>query len=60
MADHDSAQADATEADAELAEPGAERAGSHELPDGAPVHTLIDLTRDPTPGKPDHARPDDD
>jgi hypothetical protein len=33
MADHDSAQADATEADAELAEPVAEHAGSHELPD---------------------------
>ncbi|WP_169736859.1 hypothetical protein [Pseudonocardia spinosispora] len=34
--------------------------GEHELPDGAPVHPLIDLTRDPTPGKPDHARPDDE
>ncbi len=34
--------------------------GEHEAPDGAPLHPLIDLTRDPTPGKPDHARPDED
>lgn len=60
MADHESAEADGTQTDAELAEPVAEHAGSHELPDGAPPHPLIDLTRDPTPGKPDHARPDDD
>jgi hypothetical protein len=32
--------------------------GEHAAPDGAPLHPLIDLSRDPTPGKPDHARPD--
>jgi hypothetical protein len=35
-------------------------AGGHAAPDGAPLHPLIDLSRDPTPGKPDHARPDDE
>jgi hypothetical protein len=60
MADHESTQADGTDADAELTEQVTEHVGSHELPDGAPRHPLIDLTRDPTPGKPDHARPDDD
>ena len=35
-------------------------AGEHAAPDGAPLHPLIDLSRDPTPGKPDHARPDDE
>ena len=34
--------------------------GEHAAPDGAPLHPLIDLSRDPTPGKPDHARPDED
>lgn len=33
--------------------------GEHEAPDGAPLHPLIDLSRDPTPGKPSHARDDD-
>jgi hypothetical protein len=37
-----------------------EHHGSHELPDGAPVHPLIDLSRDPTPGRADHARSDDE
>jgi hypothetical protein len=32
--------------------------GGHAAPDGAPLHPLIDLSRDPTPGKPDHAAPD--
>lgn len=32
--------------------------GEHAAPDGAPLHPLIDLSRDPTPGQPDHARPD--
>lgn len=27
----------------------------HAAPDGAPPHPLIDLTRDPTPGVPNHA-----
>jgi hypothetical protein len=51
------------EHDAAGPEPEAEevqQGGSHEAPDGAPVHPLIDLSRDPTPGTPDHARPDDD
>jgi hypothetical protein len=34
--------------------------GAHEAPDGAPLHPLIDLSRDPNPGKPDHARSDED
>ncbi|MBF6328386.1 hypothetical protein [Nocardia transvalensis] len=34
--------------------------GKHAAPEGAGVHPLIDLNRDPTPGKPDHARPDED
>ncbi len=37
-----------------------ERRGSHAAPDGAGVHPLIDLSRDPNPGKPDHAKPDED
>ncbi|MGW5716609.1 hypothetical protein ACWEVP_10645 [Amycolatopsis sp. NPDC003865] len=34
--------------------------GSHAAPEGAGVHPLIDLSRDPNPGKPDHAKPEDD
>jgi hypothetical protein len=35
--------------------------GSHALPDDADgPHPLVDLSRDPTPGKADHAKPDDD
>ncbi len=34
--------------------------GSHAAPDGAPVHPLIDLNRDPNPGRADHARPDEE
>lgn len=30
----------------------------HEAPDGADRHPLIDLSRDPTPGVPDHAAPE--
>jgi hypothetical protein len=37
-----------------------ERRGSHAAPDGAGVHPLIDLSRDPNPGKADHAKPDDE
>lgn len=36
----------------------AEPEGEHAAPDGAPLHPLIDLSRDPTPGKPDHAAPE--
>ena len=48
--------ADAAEPDQQIDE--AEGHGAHEAPDGAPVHPLIDLSRDPTPGRPDHARPE--
>lgn len=37
-----------------------ERKGSHAAPEGAGVHPLIDLSRDPNPGKADHAKPDDE
>ncbi|MEV0081298.1 hypothetical protein ACWEV3_13785 [Saccharopolyspora sp. NPDC003752] len=33
---------------------------SHAAPEGAGVHPLIDLSRDPHPGVPDHAKPDED
>jgi len=36
------------------------RGGRHGAPEGAGVHPLIDLSRDPNPGKPDHAKPDED
>jgi hypothetical protein len=32
----------------------------HLAPDDAGDRPLIDLTRDPTPGEPDHAAPEDD
>ncbi|MER5392772.1 hypothetical protein [Saccharopolyspora sp. NPDC002686] len=32
----------------------------HAAPEGADVHPLIDLSRDPHPGVPDHAKPDED
>ena len=32
----------------------------HLAPDDAGERPLIDLSRDPTPGKPDHAAPDGD
>ncbi|MEV4596502.1 hypothetical protein AB0K15_03785 [Amycolatopsis sp. NPDC049253] len=34
--------------------------GSHAAPEGAGVHPLIDLSRDPHPGRPDHAKPDEE
>ncbi|MEV6907900.1 hypothetical protein [Amycolatopsis sp. NPDC051071] len=34
------------------------RRGSHAAPEGAPVHPLINLGRDPNPGRADHAKPD--
>ncbi|TCO64407.1 hypothetical protein [Actinocrispum wychmicini] len=41
--------------------PGKEGRGSHALPDDAVgPHPLIDLSRDPNPGKADHAKPDDE
>ena len=56
MPDNDSTAQPETEPDTDQELQG----GEHELPDGAPVHPLIDLSRDPTPGKPDHARPEND
>jgi hypothetical protein len=56
MADQESAEPDGLVAESELAE----HVGKHESPDGAPLNPLIDLSRDPTPGKPDHARPSPD
>jgi hypothetical protein len=42
-------------------ETGAEaKVGRHAAPDGAERHPLIDLSRDPNPGKADHAAPDDE
>lgn len=37
-----------------------QKSGGHALPDGAPRHPLIDLSRDPNPGKADHAKPEED
>jgi hypothetical protein len=34
--------------------------GRHSAPEGAEVHPLIDLDRDPNPGKADHAAPDEE
>jgi hypothetical protein len=34
--------------------------GRHAAPEGAERHPLIDLSRDPTPGVPDHAAPEPD
>jgi hypothetical protein len=36
-----------------------EKRGGHAAPDGAGLHPLIDLSRDPNPGKANHAKPDD-
>ncbi|GAA3537868.1 hypothetical protein GCM10022222_21860 [Amycolatopsis ultiminotia] len=40
--------------------PGEKKGGSHAAPEGAGVHPLIDLSRDPNPGHPDHAKPDEE
>jgi hypothetical protein len=37
-----------------------ERGGRHAAPEGAERHPLINLDRDPTPGKADHAAPEED
>jgi hypothetical protein len=36
------------------------RTGRHAAPEGAAPHPLIDLNRDPNPGKADHAAPEDE
>ncbi|HWC81035.1 MAG TPA: hypothetical protein VG756_13855 [Pseudonocardiaceae bacterium] len=40
--------------------PAQEGASRHAAPEGAGVHPLIDLARDPNPGVPDHAKADED
>lgn len=37
-----------------------QHSGRRALPEGAERHPLIDLSRDPNPGRPDHAKPDED
>ncbi|WP_326568096.1 hypothetical protein VSH64_40895 [Amycolatopsis rhabdoformis] len=37
-----------------------DKKGHHAAPEGAGVHPLIDLSRDPNPGRPDHAKPDEE
>lgn len=37
----------------------AEKEARHAAPEGAERHPLIDLSRDPHPGVPDHGKPDD-
>jgi hypothetical protein len=34
--------------------------GNHAAPEGADIDPLIDLSRDPNPGVPNHAAPDED
>lgn len=41
-------------------EPEPAPSGAHAAPDGAGVHPLIDLSRDPSPGRPSHAADDAD
>jgi hypothetical protein len=36
------------------------RTGRRAAAEGAPLHPLIDLSRDPNPGRADHAKPDQD
>jgi hypothetical protein len=40
--------------------PPEDTGGRHHAKEGEDRHPLIDLDRDPTPGVPDHAAPDDD
>lgn len=46
--------------DAEQNEQEPVSTGRRAAPEGAERHPLIDLSRDPNPGKPDHAKPDED
>jgi hypothetical protein len=43
-----------------IADSDADAEPRHLAPDDAGERPLIDLSRDPTPGKPDHAAPDGD
>jgi hypothetical protein len=40
--------------------PAEKSGGAHAAPEGAGVHPLIDLKRDPNSGKADHAKPDEE
>lgn len=40
--------------------PPADAGGRHHAKDGDDRHPLIDLDRDPTPGIPDHAAPEEE
>jgi hypothetical protein len=49
--------------DESVPDPSARRGPRHAAPEGAGVHPLIDLSRDPTPGvadHSDHALPEDE
>jgi hypothetical protein len=37
-----------------------QKSGRHAAPEGSGTHPLIDLDRDPTPGRPDHAADEDE
>jgi hypothetical protein len=50
---------DADRNDSQL-DPVVEKRGGHEAPDGAEVHPLIDLSRDPNPGIANHAKPENE
>lgn len=54
------AEQDVPVTDDPTAEVAESAGGAHEAPEGAPLHPLIDLSRDPNPGEPNHARPDDE
>jgi len=45
--------------DVDVAESGA-GTGRRAAPEGAPRHPLIDLSRDPNPGRPNHAKSEED
>lgn len=52
------AQSEGTEPTEQAPEPKHSRP-SHAAEEGAPRHPLIDLSRDPNPGVPDHAAPEE-
>jgi hypothetical protein len=49
-----------TESNADDAKQPERESGGHAAPEGAEVHPLIDLSRDPNPGKADHAKPEEE
>lgn len=53
--EHNLADKAADEAERETKSGG----GAHEAADGDPLHPLIDLSRDPNPGRADHAKQED-